>query len=111
MDGVDALIGDHELQGRQPPRNRTLVTENLSKGFDSRVQLVVDPATRSVLYSTADFHKPWTIGVTPDPTLQAEVDAGNAILAPMLGESVEQSTVAMPRADRCGRADGRLCDP
>ncbi len=55
-----------------------LVTENLSKGVRfTRVRLVVDTSTKAVVYKTADFHKPWTIGVTPDPAIQARIDELN----------------------------------
>ena len=44
------------------------MTENLSKGVRfTRVRLVLDTSAGGVVYKTADFHKPWNIGVTPDP--------------------------------------------
>ena len=91
--------------------NGILVTENLSKGARfTRLQLVVDQSTKTVVYKTADFHKPWTINVTPDAEIQGRIDELNAILAPILNEIVGTSDVAIPRSDRCGRADGRLCE-
>ena len=73
LTGVDAVIGDHtNFQVLTTRPNGTLVTENLSKGVRfTRVRLVLDSTTQKVIYKTADFHKPWTIGVTPDPTIQA----------------------------------------
>jgi 2',3'-cyclic-nucleotide 2'-phosphodiesterase (5'-nucleotidase family) len=62
------------------------------------------------LYKTADFHKPWNIGVTPDPTIQARINEINAQLAPILNTLIGNSTVFIPRADACGRSDGRLCE-
>jgi 2',3'-cyclic-nucleotide 2'-phosphodiesterase (5'-nucleotidase family) len=76
----------------------------------TRVRLVVDTSTKTVVYKTADFHKPWTIGVTPDPAIQARVDELNAELAPLLSPVIGTSTVAIPRSDKCGRADSRLCE-
>ena len=112
LTNVDAVIGDHTNQqvlATMP--NGTLVTENLSKGARfTRVRLVIDTATKTVVYKTADFHKPWNIGVTPDPTIQARIDALNAQLAPVLGVQVGVSTRAIPRADACGRSDGRQCE-
>ena len=63
-----------------------------------------------VVYTTSDFHKPWTIGVTPDPTIQAEIDQLNADLRPILGGVIGSSDRYVPRSDSCGRLDGRLCE-
>jgi len=70
----------------------------------------VDTRTKQVVYKTADFHKPWNIGVTPDPTIQAYIDQLNADLAPILTPLVGYATRVVPRSDACGRADGRLCE-
>ena len=110
--GADAVVGDHtnfQVLTRRP--NGTLVSENLSKGVRfTRLQLVVDPGTKKVIYSTADFHKPWVIGVTPDAAIQAEIDALTTELKPLLGVVVGESTVEVLRSDACGRSDGRLCE-
>jgi 2',3'-cyclic-nucleotide 2'-phosphodiesterase (5'-nucleotidase family) len=88
-----------------------LVTENRGKGIRfTRMRLVVGPGHEGVVYKTADYHKPWTIGVTPDPAIQAKIDALNAQLAPILGTQIGSSTKVISRADQCGRADGRLCE-
>lgn len=109
---VDAVIGDHSnFQVLNTRPNGILVTENLSKGARfTRMQIVVNTASKKVVYKTADFHKPWTISVTPDPALQARVDELNAVLAPILNEIIGTSNVAIPRSDRCARIDGRLCE-
>ena len=110
--GVDAVVGDHtNFQALDYRSNGVLMTENLSKGVRfTRLRLVVDKSEKRVVYKTADFHKPWAIGVTPDPGIQARIDELNAILSPILSVEVGKSTVAIPRADICGRADGRLCE-
>ena len=112
LEDVDAVIGDHtNFQVLTTLTNGTLVTENLSKGVRfTRIRLVLDTSAGGVVYKTADFHKPWTIGVTPDPTIQARVDALTAEIAPELNEAVGSSTVAIPRSDICLRVDGRLCE-
>ncbi len=112
LTGVDAVLGDHtNFQVVSTRPNGILVTENLSKGVRfTRVRLVVDTSTKAVVYKTADFHKPWTIGVTPDPAIQARVDELNAELAPLLSPVIGTSTVAIPRSDKCGRVDSRLCE-
>ncbi len=109
---VDVVMGDHtDFQVSTTRSNGVLVTENRSKGIRfTRVRIVVDATTGSVVYKTADFHKPWNIGVTADAAIQAQIDALNALLAPILNALVGQSNVFIPRADACGRPDGRLCE-
>ena len=109
---IDAVIGDHTGQQVLTTRpNGVLVTENLSKGARfTRVRLVVDTSTKAVVYKTADFHKPWNIGVTPDPAIQARIDALNTQLAPILGGVIGSSTKFIPRADQCAHAEGRTCE-
>jgi 2',3'-cyclic-nucleotide 2'-phosphodiesterase (5'-nucleotidase family) len=111
MEHVDAVLGDHtNFQVLTTRPNGVLLTENLSKGVRfTRVRLVVGPG-EGVVYKTADFHKPWTIGVTPDAPIQAKIDALNAQLAPLLGVVIGDSTKTITRADQCGRIDGRLCE-
>jgi len=112
LTGVDAVIGDHtNFQVVSSRPNGVLVTENLSKGARfTRIRLVIDTSTKSVIYKTADFHKPWNIGMTPDPAIQAEIDDLNAQLQPILGTVIGESTVEILRSDVCGRVDGRLCE-
>ena len=110
--GVDVVMGDHnDLQVNGVRSNGVLVTENRGKGLRfTRVTLVVDPVTKAVIYKTADSHRPWNIGVTPDAALQAQNDALTAQLAPILNVVVGYSTKAIPRADQCGGGTGRLCE-
>ena len=115
VSNVDAVIGDHtDFQVLATRSNGVLVTENRSKGLRfTRVRLVLAPG-KGVVYKTADFHKPWNIGVTPDAAIQARIDELNAALLPILGTQVGDSNVAIPRADSCaaatGRTDGRACE-
>ena len=112
LTGVDAVLGDHtnfQVVATRP--NGTLVTENLSKGIRfTRVRLVLDTTAKEIVYKTADFHKPWNIGVTPDPAIQARINELNAQLTPILGTVIGASTVEVLRSDVCGRVDGRLCE-
>ncbi|HET7087487.1 MAG TPA: alkaline phosphatase family protein [Anaerolineae bacterium] len=111
--GVDAVLGDHTdfqtITFRQG--SKVLVAENRSKGIRfTRIRLTVDTKTKAVIYKTADWHKPWNIGVTPDAAIQARIDALNTELAPFLTPIVGQSTVRIPRADACGQSAGRTCE-
>jgi len=112
LTGVDAVIGDHtNFQVLAIRPNGPLVVENLSKGVRfTRVRLVLDTKTKTIVYKTADFHKPWTIGVTPDPAIQSIIDDLTAQLTPILGSVIGSSNVEILRSDVCGRSDGRLCE-
>ena len=112
MTNVDAVIGDHtDFQVVSTRADGVLVTENRSKGIRfTRLRLIVDTASKTVVYKTADFHKPWDIGVTPDPAIQARIDQLNAQLAPILGTVIGSSTVFVPRSDACGNSAGRTCE-
>jgi 2',3'-cyclic-nucleotide 2'-phosphodiesterase (5'-nucleotidase family) len=88
-----------------------LVVENLNYGLRfSRIRMVVNTNTKQVIYQTADFHKPWNIGVTPDPAIQAMIDELNVQLAPILNPLVGYATRVIPRADPCGNSNGRTCE-
>jgi 2',3'-cyclic-nucleotide 2'-phosphodiesterase (5'-nucleotidase family) len=111
LTGVAALLGGHTHNQYIGTENGLLVAEapNSGQRFD-RIRLTVDTATKAVVYKTADFHKPWDIGVTPDPQIQGYIDQLNAELAPIMNTVIGDSTVKIPRADSCGRGDGRLCE-
>ncbi len=110
--GVDAVLGGHtHTQYITYLSNGRLVAESPNSGLRfTRIRLVVDTMTKDVIYSTADHHKPWDIGVTPDPDIKAMIDDLNTQLAPIFNTVIGTSTVKVPRADSCGRADGRLCE-
>jgi 2',3'-cyclic-nucleotide 2'-phosphodiesterase (5'-nucleotidase family) len=109
---VDAIVGDHtdfQLINTRP--NGVLVTENRSRGIRfTRIRLVVDTMTKAVVYKTADFHRPWNIGVTPDPAIQARINELNTQLGPILGTVIGNSTRFIPRTDACGNTAGRTCE-
>ena len=112
VQNVDAVVGDHtDFQVLTQRPNGVLVTENRSKGIRfTRIRLVFGPGSQDLVYETADFHKPWDIGITPDPTIQATIDALNSQLAPILGNTIGNSTKFIPRTDQCGNTAGRTCE-
>jgi 2',3'-cyclic-nucleotide 2'-phosphodiesterase (5'-nucleotidase family)/predicted AlkP superfamily phosphohydrolase/phosphomutase len=112
VENVDVVIGDHDdLQVDAVRSNGVLVTENRGKGIRfTRIRIVIGPGKQGVVYKTADFHKPWTIGVTPDAAIQAKIDELNAQLAPILGTQIGSATKVIPRADQCGGGTGRTCE-
>lgn len=109
---VDAILGDHtDFQTINLRSNGVLAVENRSKGIRfSRLRLVIDTNTKQVVYKTADWHKPWTIGMTPDPDIQALIDDLNAQLGPIFNTVIGTSTRFIPRADACGNTAGRTCE-
>jgi len=112
LQGVDAVLGDHtDVQVSAVRPNGALVTENLSKGvMFTRVRLVLDAETGAVVYKTADQHRPWTVGLEPEPAIQARLDELNAQLQPILGQVIGSAAVPIPRADACGTENGRTCE-
>jgi 2',3'-cyclic-nucleotide 2'-phosphodiesterase (5'-nucleotidase family) len=111
LTGVDALLGGHTHNQYIGTQNDILVAESANSGLRfTRLRLTVDTSSKAVVYKTADYHKPWDLGVTPDPAIQALIDDLNAQLAPIFSTVIGNSTVKIPRADACGRSDGRLCE-
>ena len=108
--GVDVVIGDHTDFEYARIHGGALVVENRSKGIKyARTSLTVVPGS-GVTAKSATFVTPTVANVTPDPEITAMIDGLKAQLAPILGTVIGQSTLAIPRADSCGRADGRLCE-
>ena len=116
VSNVDAVIGDHTDQQVLTTRaNGVLTTENRSKGLRfTRVRLVFGPGNQGIVYKTADFHKPFNIGLKPNAAIQKLIDDLNTALLPILGAKVGESNVPVPRSDACaaetGRTDGRACE-
>ena len=113
---VDVVVGDHtDQQALAWTAGGVLLTENRSKGLRfTRIRIVIGDGKDGVVYRTADFHKPWTIGITPDPAITAKITELNALAAPIFNTKVGESGVVIPRADACaaatGRTDGRACE-
>jgi 2',3'-cyclic-nucleotide 2'-phosphodiesterase (5'-nucleotidase family) len=114
-DLIDVIVGDHTDFQYSNVHNGIVVVENRSKGATwARINFTVGgpPAARVLAAVDADvvIEQPLTAAVPPDPAVQAMIDELTAQLAPILGTVIGQSTVAVPRSDSCGRADGRLCE-
>jgi 2',3'-cyclic-nucleotide 2'-phosphodiesterase (5'-nucleotidase family) len=110
--GVDAVLADHtDFQVLATRPNGVLVTENRSRGVRfTRVRLVVDTKSNQVVYKTADFHKPWIIGVTADAAIQGRINDLNAQLGPIFNTVIGESSRFVPRTDACGNTAGRTCE-
>jgi 2',3'-cyclic-nucleotide 2'-phosphodiesterase (5'-nucleotidase family) len=91
--------------------NGILLVENRSKGvMFTRVRLVIDTERGDLVYRTADHHRPWNIGVTPDPEIAATLEQLAVDLAPTLGRVIGSAKQPIPRADACGMETGRTCE-
>lgn len=112
LEDVDLVVGDHtDVQVSAVLPNGVMLVENRSKGvMFTRVRLVVDDETGELVYRTADHHRPWNIGMTPDAKIAASLDALEVELAPIFGEVIGSATLAIPRSDDCGMETGRLCE-
>jgi len=107
---IDVIVGDHTDFQYSGLHNGILAVENKSKGATfAKVSLTVDRQV-GVIEKSVSFVVPLVAGVTPDPEIQAYIDDLTEQLRPILGTVIGSSTVAVPRSDSCGRADGRLCE-
>ncbi|MDP8903991.1 MAG: 5'-nucleotidase C-terminal domain-containing protein [Chloroflexota bacterium] len=109
---VDVVFGDHTDVQYAGMHNGVLVLENRSKGLTyARTALTVQPGRGGgVIAKSTEFVAPLVSAVTPDAAISAYVADLQAALAPILGVQVGSSTKQVPRADQCGRSDGRLCE-
>src|SRR5262249_8776848 len=109
---VDAVICDNtDFQVVATRSNGGLVTENPRHGRRfTRVRVLIDRSEKAAVYMTADFHKPWTIGITPDPVIQARLDQLNGQLGPLLGTIIGTSKAIVARTDACGSTPGWTCE-
>jgi 2',3'-cyclic-nucleotide 2'-phosphodiesterase (5'-nucleotidase family) len=110
--GVAVVVGDHtDFQVSSVLPNGVLLVENRSKGvMFTRVQVVVDNDSGELVYRTADHHRPWVIGITPDPEIAERLDQLQEELAPTLGLVIGSATKEIPRSDACGMETGRTCE-
>jgi 2',3'-cyclic-nucleotide 2'-phosphodiesterase (5'-nucleotidase family) len=110
LKGFDLIIGDHTNFLYEDVINGALVVENLSKSLSySRIELTVRRDNGKVIAADNTFVTPTSAGRT-DADIAAMLAPYRTALAPILNVHVGDSTVQIPRADSCGRSDGRLCE-
>jgi 2',3'-cyclic-nucleotide 2'-phosphodiesterase (5'-nucleotidase family) len=111
VEGFDLVLGDHTDVKFADTINGALVVENRSKGRTySRITLEIQAGSGGVLSKSVEFVDPVSADVTPDPGVEALLQPFRDQLGPILNTVVGDSTVEIPRADACGRPDGRLCE-
>lgn len=108
---IDVIVGDHTDFQFSGIINGALVYENRSRGLTyAKANLTVDAANKKILNKSVTFVTPLASAVTPDPAIVAMLQPYRDALGPVLNTVLGNSTVSIPRADACGRADGRLCE-
>ena len=109
--GFNVILGDHTDFEYSGIHNNALVVENRSKGRTyARISVTVDPKNGRVVSRSAEFVTPFSDAVTPDPAIVEMLQPYRDQLAPIFNTLIGESSVFIPRADSCGRADGRLCE-
>jgi 5'-nucleotidase len=63
-----------------------------------------------VTAKSSQFITPTAALVTPDPDIAELIANYRTQIAPIMSTQIGTSSVAVPRSDSCGRADGRLCE-
>jgi 2',3'-cyclic-nucleotide 2'-phosphodiesterase (5'-nucleotidase family) len=115
VSGFDVIFGDHTNVQYENTINGALVIENLSKGATySLTELEIEKrpgkGNARVVSTSNAFHVPTVAGVTPDQEVVDMLAPLRAALAPILGVVLGTADKVIPRADSCGRSDGRLCE-
>ena len=111
ISGFDFVFGDHTNFMYEAEINGALVIENLSKGGTySRTSVTLRRGTAEILSRSNTFVTPTASAVTPDPAVVDMLAPYRALLAPILNVQLGVSSGVVPRADVCGRHDGRLCE-
>jgi 2',3'-cyclic-nucleotide 2'-phosphodiesterase (5'-nucleotidase family) len=109
--GFDFIFGDHTDFQYSAVHGSALVVENKSKGRTyARVAATVDPVNGHVSERGVEFVTPLASAVTPDPAIINMLAPYRSQLTALKSVVIGSSDVAIPRADSCGRADGRLCE-
>lgn len=109
--GFDVILGDHTDFQFSGIINNALVYENRSRGLTyAKATLTVETRSKKVKERSVQFVTPTASAVTPDPAIVAMLQPYRDALGPIFNTVLGSSTVFIPRADACGRSDGRLCE-
>lgn len=102
---VDLLVGGHTRVKTMTRINGMLVSAANHALETSEMTLLVDPATKDVVWSWGAFRRPYGGAITPEPALATLVKSANDQIKPTLGEQV--GTVAA-LVDRSRGAESKM---
>ncbi|MEA2575116.1 MAG: 2,3-cyclic-nucleotide 2-phosphodiesterase / 3-nucleotidase / 5-nucleotidase [Chloroflexia bacterium] len=102
---VDLLVGGHTRVKTMTRLNGRLVSAANHALETSEMHLLVDPATKNVVWSWGAFRRPLGGAITPDAGLAALVTQANDAVKPILGEQVG---VAAALVDRSRGAESKM---
>lgn len=122
--GFDVIFGDHTDVQYSGVINGQLVVEARSKGRNyARTSLTIDPQNGRVVDQSVEFVEPICLSLNaatgectatpigaPDPDIEAMLAPFRAELIPILSTVIGESAVAVPRTDKCGSTQSRLCE-
>jgi 2',3'-cyclic-nucleotide 2'-phosphodiesterase (5'-nucleotidase family) len=110
VEGVDVILGDHTDIQYSGIHNGVLVAEARSKGLSYSKTTITYQRGAGVLSKSTQFVVPAVNLVTPRADIAAMIESYRAQIAPIMSTQIGTADKAIPRADSCGRADGRLCE-
>lgn len=96
---VDLLVGGHtRIKTMTRVNGSTLVSAANNALETSDMTLMVDPATKNVVWSWGAFQRPYGGAITPDPALAALVKDANDKIKPVLGDQVGTAVSLVDRS-------------
>ena len=95
---VDLIVGGHTRIETMARINGILVSEANHAVDTTEMTLLVDPATKNVVYSWGAFRRPLGGAITPDPALAALVKDANDQIKPILGDQVGTAAALVDRS-------------
>ncbi|HEX8597490.1 MAG TPA: 5'-nucleotidase C-terminal domain-containing protein [Chloroflexia bacterium] len=95
---VDLLVGGHTRVKTMTRLNGKLVSAANHALETSEMHLLVDPATKNVVWSWGAFRRPLGGAITPDAGLAALVQQANDAVKPILGEQVGVAAALVDRS-------------
>ncbi len=95
---VDLIVGGHTRIETMARINGILVSEANHAIDTTEMTLLVDPATKNVVYSWGAFRRPYVGAITPDPDLAALVKNANDQIKPILGDQVGTAAALVDRS-------------
>ncbi|MFJ7728268.1 bifunctional 2',3'-cyclic-nucleotide 2'-phosphodiesterase/3'-nucleotidase [Neobacillus sp. NPDC097160] len=95
---VDVIFGAHDHKYLNSTVNGKLLVQSYSYGTAfSDVDLTIDPVTQDIVTKKAVVESTFKDSITPDAKIKAELDKYKADIAPIIGEVVGKSAVALTR--------------